>query len=267
MFAEPRHITDINDCVFYHTHQFPDGETVKGQFDLRAGMDDYIGNLDYKGKRVLEIGPASGSISFALEQRGAEVVSVDLPVDGKWDIIPYASLEGGADNMERQMEHLDKVRNSYWYAHRKYNSKNKVIYRSVYDIDKLIGEFDIAIFGLVLLHLRDPFLAMQRALSQVREKAVIVQWRKSWKHRLAQRMFQGLTRTRGNVTFLPNHRNNMPRDTWWELPESAIEEFAGVNGFSNPVTKYHDVVWRDSSSGLGKVYTMVCERTAGGKKC
>ena len=45
----------------------------------------------------------------------------------------------------------------------------------MYGIDESIGDFDIAIFGLVLLHLRDPFLAMQRVLTQVREKVVIVQ--------------------------------------------------------------------------------------------
>ena len=212
--------------MFYHTQEFPDGETVEGNFDLRAGVDDYIGNLDYNGKRVIEIGPASGVISFAMEERGADVVSIDLPVDGNRDIVPYAGVDQSAV-MVRQMSHLEKVRNSYWYSHRKHNSKNKVIYRSVYDIDESIGDFDIAIFGLVLLHLRDPFLAMQRVLTQVREKVVIVQWRKTWKNRLAHKIFQRLTKTRAMATFLPDRRCNRPADTWWELPESTVEEFAG----------------------------------------
>ena len=98
--------------MFYHTQEFPDGETVEGNFDLRAGVDDYIGNLDYNGKRVIEIGPASGVISFAMEERGADVVSIDLPVDGNRDIVPYAGVDQSAV-MVRQMSHLEKVRNSY----------------------------------------------------------------------------------------------------------------------------------------------------------
>jgi predicted nicotinamide N-methyase len=47
-------------------------------WDLRRGIDDYVGPLAYEGRRVLEFGTASGAVTFALEQRGAEVVSFDL---------------------------------------------------------------------------------------------------------------------------------------------------------------------------------------------
>lgn len=262
MFAEPRNITDLNECVFYHSHAFPDGEKVEGSFDLRAGIDDYIGRLDLKGKRVLEIGPASGGVSFAMEQRGAEVVSIELPPDGKWDLIPYADLDQSA-KVETFRQHLEKLRNGYWYAHRKYNSNNKVIYRHVYDIDASIGEYDIAVFGLVLLHLRDPFLAMQRVLDRVTEKAVIVQWCKTKKYRMLRRIYEKLSHTRANPTFLPNYRTHMPADTWWELPESTIEEFAGVNGFTKPVVNYHQQGYKKSAAGTASLYTMVLSRTAG----
>jgi len=62
---------------------------VHGNFDLRASIDEYLGPIEFAGQRVLEIGPASGFLTFAMEQRGAELVSVELPEDIPWDYVPY----------------------------------------------------------------------------------------------------------------------------------------------------------------------------------
>lgn len=51
---------------------------VEGEWDLRKGVKEYLGNVDFKGKRVLEIGTASGFLCFYMEGQGAEVVAYDL---------------------------------------------------------------------------------------------------------------------------------------------------------------------------------------------
>ena len=42
------------------------------------------------------------------------------------------------------------------------NSSANVMYGTVYQIPEAIGRFDVGTLGSILLHLRDPFLAMQQ---------------------------------------------------------------------------------------------------------
>ena len=61
-------------------HDHPGGVgKIIGLWDLRQTVDDYLGRIDFAGKRVLEIGPASGFLTIEMERRGADVVAVELP--------------------------------------------------------------------------------------------------------------------------------------------------------------------------------------------
>src|SRR5271169_692926 len=90
-YAEPRNITSLDDCYFYHSMDLPGYGAVSGEWDLRTGLDAYLGNYDFAGKRVLDVGAASGILSFHAESRGAEVVSFDLSEEYSWDIVPFAN--------------------------------------------------------------------------------------------------------------------------------------------------------------------------------
>ena len=85
IYASPRVVTDITQCYFYHTIDLPEIGTVEGNWDLRAGLHEYLGNFDFRGKRVLDIGTANGILSFWMEKHGAEVISFDLDKEGDWD--------------------------------------------------------------------------------------------------------------------------------------------------------------------------------------
>jgi hypothetical protein len=78
---------------------------VNGQWDLRGKTDEYFGNYQFAGKRVLEIGPASGFLTLEMEKRRAEVVAVDVGELKPWDFVPYpeASL---ADVYPVRREHM-----------------------------------------------------------------------------------------------------------------------------------------------------------------
>ena len=60
VYEKPLHITSVEECNFYHSTDIPGTGLVEGQWDLRAGFDEYLGGYDFSGKRVLEIGPATG---------------------------------------------------------------------------------------------------------------------------------------------------------------------------------------------------------------
>jgi hypothetical protein len=114
LYATPRKVTDAADCDFYHVMEIPGyGPTTGGMWDLRGDTAGYLGNVDLAGKRVLEIGPASGYLTFYMESQGAEVVSVELPLDHPWDVVPDASLDLPAF-VDEVKSGIEAVRNAYW---------------------------------------------------------------------------------------------------------------------------------------------------------
>src|SRR5438094_8067518 len=70
--------------------ELPGHGVIEGRdWDLRGGIDEYLGKVDFAGQRVLEIGPASGFLTFEMEKRGADVVSVEVTAEHGWDFVPY----------------------------------------------------------------------------------------------------------------------------------------------------------------------------------
>ena len=75
MFAAPRHVEGPDECFFYHTMELPGLGLVRGQWDLRGRFDDYVGGVGVEGKTVLDVGTATGFLSFEAERRGAACTS------------------------------------------------------------------------------------------------------------------------------------------------------------------------------------------------
>src|SRR5947209_7407317 len=93
VFAPAREVTDLGQCVFYHTMEIPGYGLVNGAWDLRGSVGAYLGGVDLHGRRVLEMGTASGFLCFEMEKRGAEVVAYDLSEKQDWDLVPFAGRE------------------------------------------------------------------------------------------------------------------------------------------------------------------------------
>ena len=131
------------------------------------------GNVDFAGQRVLEIGPASGFLTFEMEKRGADVISVEVTDEHGWDFVPYpdARLEEVFGPRRIVMQQL---KNSYWFSHAALQSKAKVYYGDAYNLPAALGEFDIAVMGAVLLHCRDPL----RIVEQCAKRAKIAHHRR-----------------------------------------------------------------------------------------
>ena len=117
LFASPKPDLTLEDCDFYHTVEIPGHGVMHGEWDLRNRVDAYLGNFPFSGKRVLEIGPASGFLTFEMEKRGADVVCLEVPDEPGWDFVPYPPKRLAVILSERA-EHMRKVKNSYWFMHR-----------------------------------------------------------------------------------------------------------------------------------------------------
>ena len=255
VYAEPRIVTDLAECAFYHTVDLPGYGRVEGQWDLREGARDYLGGIPLAGKRVLEIGTASGFLCFWMERQGADVVAFDLSEDHEWDIVPYAGHDY-AELIARRKAHLREINNAWWLSHRAYGSRAKVVYGTVYSIPDEIGLVDVTTFGAVLRHLRDPFLALQNALRLTRE-TVVVTANPSVRYSLPQLAFG---RLKPAMAFLPDFRKRGPTESWWHLTPDVVKQFIGVLGFEKAEVKYHFQKYRGKRRLL---YTVVGTRTRG----
>ncbi len=179
VFAPPRLVTRLEDCEFYHTMDLPGHGTVRGQWDLRGHVDSYLGHVNLTGKRVLELGTASGFLCMEMEKRGAEVVAYDLSEDFDGDLVPFAREESPAELAARR-RFVRRLNNGWWLVHRSHQSRARVAYGSIYDIPDGIGEVNVATFGSILLHLRDPYRALASASRFVRDTIVVTDYDRHW---------------------------------------------------------------------------------------
>ena len=92
VFATPRMGLRREDCDFYHTMEIPGVGLVEGQWDLRRGVDAYLGGVDLNNRRVLEIGPASEVLTFEMEKRGADVTAIEVKEDPGWGLCALSKL-------------------------------------------------------------------------------------------------------------------------------------------------------------------------------
>jgi SAM-dependent methyltransferase len=230
----------------------PEYGHVKGDWDLRGGVRDYLGGVDFKGKRVLDVGTASGFLCFYMEQQGAEVVGFDLSKDESWDIVPYQRYDYERFLLD-QREKIGRLNNGFWLAHKAFRSSVKMVYGSVYQIPPEIGTVDISVFGSVLLHLRDPFLALQNALRLTRETVIVTEAYRSLSLRGFYRSLRFPLRPwnlgKTCMGFLPDFKTCEPKETWWQLTPSIIQRFLAVLGFEKTQVQRHTQKKRTTDTG------------------
>jgi len=163
MFATPISASKPSDCVFYHTMELPYSGLQSGHWDLRGRFDEYVAGVSLDGRTVLDVGAASGFLTFEAEKRGGKVVSVDASSAAVWDRVPFLSTLH-ATNYKRWLDeanhYLNAIKKSYWLAHKELNSGAMVYYGNVYELPQMLGDFDVVLVGQVLVHVRDPIRAI-----------------------------------------------------------------------------------------------------------
>ena len=139
---------------WYHTIELAPGEVVDGMFDMRPYVDEYRLPERMDGMRALDVGTFDGFWAFEMERRGAEVVALDLDYESQID---FPARRRPATPDRRRGEGFE-------IARRLLGSDVRRVGGSIYDAtpEKLGGRFDLVLCGLVLIHLRDQVLALER---------------------------------------------------------------------------------------------------------
>ena len=222
LLAPPRFVERVEDCFFYHAIELPGFGLVPAHWDLRGRFDDYIGGVDVRGKSVLDVGTATGFLSFEAEKRGAaRVLSVDQRDGASQQFLPFANKPYYRDHAqwaEQYRAEIERWKNAYWLSHRLLGSKAEVFYGDVYDLPKELGQFDIAIVGSVLEHLSDPITALGSIARLTTERIVVVTPLLETEDRIAR--FEG-DASRPEADF-----------TWWTYSIGLYREIFAILGFA-----------------------------------
>src|SRR5438105_11339476 len=222
LFAEPRFVDAVEDCFFYHTMELPELGVVHGHWDLRGRFDDYMGGVSVTGKSVLDIGTATGFLSFESEKRGAsKVVSFDLSDPRQQTFIPFKDKLYYRDYESFMSDHavgVERWKNAYWLCHRLLQSKADAFYGDINRLPQALGQFDVAIVAAVLEHLNDQITAMGSIARVTKEMMVIV---------------TPVLQTEERIARLEPTADNPDYDyTWWRYSVGVYREVFAMLGFS-----------------------------------
>jgi len=217
LYEQPRKIASVDECNFYHSTDIPGVGLIEGQWDLRGGFHQYLGGYDFSGKRVLEIGPATGFLTFQIEKTAREVVAVELPMDRNfWNAVPYESLglargrEHGWTEVEKQFhEHIGRIRNGFWFCHEKFASRTRVHHGSAENLPASLGE--------AILESCARLVSGSVVITEVHDPA------------LGEGPVCSLVPTAGNKAW----------DTWWRFTPRFFTQFLEVLGFTQHQVTFH----------------------------
>jgi hypothetical protein len=213
----------------------PGHGSVEGHWDLREQTDAYLGGVAFSGKRVLEVGPASGYLTVEMEKRGAQVVALEVLDDPGWDFVPFPPAVLNPVLGPRRIG-MRGLKSAFWFIHAAYRSQAQLLYADAYAyaIPDPIGRFDIALMGSLLLHTRAPLQIVEQCA--IRADTLII----------TDLLYPDIEGT--PVCRLHPTAENRDWGTWWEFSSTFFVQFLGVLGYSKTTVTTHTQPFRVNQS-------------------
>jgi tRNA (mo5U34)-methyltransferase len=162
---------EVDAITWYHTIELPGGVVTPGEFDTRVAARRIGFPADLSGRRCLDVGTHDGFWAFEMERRGAaEVVAIDLDDPREVDFSPPVPVLS-----EQVLSDREGRPRAFACAHRALGSAVTRRDLSVYALDEAdVGRFDFAFLGTLLLHLRDPVLALSAIAGVLRPGGILL---------------------------------------------------------------------------------------------
>ena len=123
---------------------------------------------------------------------------------------------------------------------------------TAYDIPAQLGRFDVVTLCSVLLHLRDPLRALQRAVPMAGEAIIITDWMPGW-----------YQKNKGPYAeFYPKPGDKSPHGgrTWWLVSPDLYVSFLKIVGFGDCVVTVSKHLYLPAKAPMD-LYTIVGRRT------
>lgn len=147
-------LAEVAKHEWMHTIDLGQGVVTQGRWPLNKNTLKAYDHIDFKGKKVLDLGACNGLWSFEAERRGAtEVYSVDyLTHVGYWCTPAYKLAHEALGSKARYFPDMN-----------------------VYDVEQLgVTDFDVVIFSGIYYHLKHPLLALTILRRVMKEGGYIV---------------------------------------------------------------------------------------------
>jgi tRNA (mo5U34)-methyltransferase len=194
---------------WYHTLELAPGVTTPGFFDTRPTVAKVPLPADLTGKRCLDVGTWDGFWAFEMERRGAaSVTAIDIEDPTRWDWPPQSRFGSAGEGRLAYLSQFKSGAASFALAKDVLGSSVERLDCSVYDLDPAVhGTFDFIFLGSLLLHLRDPVLALDRVRGVCGGEAVLAE---------SIELLPSLTRPR-----TPTARLDGLDESWWWQPNAA----------------------------------------------
>jgi tRNA (mo5U34)-methyltransferase len=200
---------------WYHTLELPYGVVTAGAYDHRSVVSRYGIPDDLNGKGVLDIGSSDGFWALEFERRGATVTAVDIQSAAELDLPPAVKRVVAEEKLDWRFGA------EFAFARHVLGSTIEALDMSVYDLDPdQLGVFDLVHAGDLLLHLRDPMLALQRIRSVTAGSALLSD---CFDPALDEVAGRNLTRYLGGWASA----------TWWQPGLSTLVQMVADAGFSD----------------------------------
>ena len=215
--AEPEGMArEVEAMPWYHTIELAPGVVTPGLFDHRPYVERYGLPAELSGKTALDVGAQDGFWSFELERRGARVTGLDVGNPQELDWPPRLRPRGvrgetaGFPLAERR---------AFDIAKRALGSSAERVSLSVYDATpERLGTFDLVFCGSVLMHLRDPLLALERLAALCSGRLVLAE---EYSRRLEWLPMAKLAEFKGESPWM----------TWWIPTSRAWISMVRCGGF------------------------------------
>lgn len=225
--SERRAGADLSDLVWYHATELPDGRVLPGAWDLRGHEPAYLGGVDVAGKRVLELGPATGYLTFYMERMGAEVVSFEAGFDVPIDLLPVRGVDHPEEKLRVMQETIDRNHDAWWYLHRQFESRAAFVQGNIYDLPADLGTFDVTVVGAILLHLREPWGALAQAAARTTGTMIVTEPLQDDEQPPESNIMR----------FSPSAEHHMTN--WWSIYPGAVVSMLSRLGFGRTETTMH----------------------------
>jgi hypothetical protein len=242
-----------DDCDWYHTVELPGGRVIEGSWDLRGNEHQYVGGVAVRSQEILELGPANGSMTFWLEAQGARVTSFEVGYDCFIELVPAVDGSDMKSAQDQLMRHTLRSNNAWWLQHRLRESTARIAYGDIYNLPSDLGRYDIAFLASILLHLREPYRALEQCARFA--KMLIV----------TDILHSELDDPdRPVVLFANDQTNTGPSSRWWDLSPGAVSRMLWRLGFKRSLFSTHAQQYRMPGSGQGLAsvpfFTIVASR-------
>ena len=219
--------------MYYHSIDLPDGFHA-GMWDCRSVVESYLGHVTFEGKSVLEVGPANGFFTFAMEQRGAAVTCLDLGERGSWDLVPGPLLD--LPELEKAVRSvLRRIEKAFWHGHGLTESRARICYGSIYQAPDVAPAAEIGVLGNVLQHLRDPVGGLAALADRVTDTLIVTEALWSDDERVFTEHF---------MRFMPRSDAPTITQSWWLMSVPLIAELLKMLGFEIVSVEQHSPIFQ-----------------------